>query len=208
MKYIKSNILYLGITEAQIKKNLDKLIRYIYNQLPLNHDQMKKYYKNVKVPVSFDDHDKSNDYDTDYYRSEVKFVNCKDKDNKYSYEFDNELCMSYYDDSPFIKTIHKYLTKRTPKKLKIGDFTSLHMFNECGINKDARGVRYLDWRLYFWPEYDIDKESVITLHDLIIAVYKIRSHKFENNYEMYCGIKYLNVDNDILCIGVDYDHGS
>ena len=204
MKYIKDKSLILGKKETQIKENLDAIFDYIYYQIPLNHDKMVNLYKDVNVPISFDD---TPDYD--YYRDKLKFVPCDETDDKYIYKFKDEVDLESFDINPIIiSEIHGFLMKYSPKKLKIGNYTDLKVSNYHGVNKDARGIRYLDWRLYFWEEYNISNDNGITFHDLIIAAYKVKSHKFENNYEMYCSIKNIHNSDNKLCIDLKFDHGS
>ena len=203
MEYIKNNVLDI---ENLSKEDLKELIRYIYLQFPLDHDKMKELYDDVKVPISFDDTEK----DDDDYRSKLTFISNDNPDYAYIYQFDPDLSQSYFGDCYFIKKLHKYLIKKSPRKLKLGnlDQLSVHNVHPRGINDDARGVRYMDWRLYFWRKYGIEKINGITLHDLIIAVYKVRSHKFENNYELYTGIENFSFDDDTLYLSLNFDHGS
>lgn len=200
MKFIKNNILILGDGKTLLK-NLDKLFMFIYHNVFLDHENMKKLYDKVIVPVNFDDLD---DDDDNYYRYRLKFISCKNKDDKYIYVFEEE----DNDDDIFISELHNFLSSNTPKKLKIDKFTSIVLSNHKGINTDARGVRYLDWRLHFWEEFSRTKNNGITLHDFIIAAYKVKSHKFENNYECYCGIKFFDTINNTLFIDLNFDHGS
>ena len=45
-KYIRDNVLYVGLTDNVIQKNLDVI---------LDHDKMEELYKNIQVPISFGD---------------------------------------------------------------------------------------------------------------------------------------------------------
>ena len=206
-EYIKNKVLNFGKSDDEMKENMSEILFYIYNYFSLNYEKMKELYKDVEVPISFDDDDSDIH---DYYRSKLRFICCYDKDDTYIYEFDNnnDVDIDSYENQSLINEIHNFLLNNSPKKLHIGDFKKITIVNERGINDDARGIRYLDWKLYFWNEFSIHKESGITLHDLIIAAYKTKSHKFEYGYEMYGGVVDLRVKDDCLRITTTFDHGS
>ena len=213
-KYIKNKRLNIKRSDSSdlhhklkdARENLDDILSYIYHQISLDHNKMINIYKHLDVPITFDD---SNDSpNNDYYRSKLTFENYKEEDDIYYYNIDDDLDICYYENKSMIIELHNFLTEFSPKKLRIGNYTTMLLKNEQGINKDARGVRYLDWRLYFWKEYEIEKESNITFHDLIIAAHKIRSHKFENNYELYCGIESWGGTDNFLMATIKFDHGS
>ena len=214
MKFISNDKLVLGKSDEDTKQNLDYLFRYIYYQFILDHDKMKPLYKDVKVPVTYDDEDDYDydcfceDYDHAKYRDNLRFLSNSKLDDKYIYRFDRGLRDRAYDNSEFINQLHKYLSENSPKKLKLRKITSLSLSNKDGVNDDARGVRFLDWKLHFWSTYDIAKENCISFHDLIIAAYKVKSHKFENNYEMYYAIDNLKFGDEFLSLGLKFDHGS
>ena len=207
-EYVDHDILTLGDTEYNQKKNLYEMFKYIYYQFVLDHDKMKELYEDVLVPINFD-HDEV--HDLDLY-SDLSFFPCQKKDHKYIYGYVDEPLWQYYDNNNrFIKELDKYFNDEDkPKKLKLG-FRSLVIINNCGVNKRVTGVKYLDWRLHYWPEYRIDRVGGITFDDLIIAAYKVRSHKFENHYEWFCSVKDVSTDDGTLRIelqfaDVDYYH--
>lgn len=87
------------------------------------------------------------------------------------------------------------------------------MINDCGIADHRGGVGELDWKLSFWPEYVVDGEngSNVTFHDLIIAAYKIRSHKFDECSEKFCEIDDLTISYDkrgkmVVVASVVFEH--
>ena len=84
---------------------------------------MKKLYKDVKVPVTFDD--------SDYYRSKLSFVSNKDVDGEYLYEFDDEIDMEYYDNNLLIAELHVLFNKFSPKKLLVDFFDDIELSNYC-----------------------------------------------------------------------------
>lgn len=143
-----------------------------------------------------------------HYRDNLKFISYYEKDHKYIYEYDNEVDLNFYDNKQLIKEMHEYLSYNSPKNLLLGNFKSLNLSNCRGINKDVRGVRYLDSKLYFWENFRKKRETGITLHGLNIAAFSFKNHKFKNNYEMYCGVNDFTISDDDLIIDVRFDHGS
>ncbi|BCS83705.1 hypothetical protein QLL95_gp0418 [Cotonvirus japonicus] len=202
MKYIKNNHLDLGTKESIISKNLISVIGYIYDNFSLNYKKMEKLYENVEMD---DDQNGPNPMTDDKYI--YKF--------KYNYDFMNGNEDTY--NKKLLKELNEYLTNESPKKLKLEGIVKLTLMNDCGVNEDDRGTQPLDSKLHFWPEYVIYNDKNITFHDLIIASYKIKSHKFENWYEMYCSrlnefyvLKNSDgkkINKEILAV-VAFDHGS
>jgi hypothetical protein len=205
--YIKNNILNIGESDDEIKKNMKDILRYIYHQYSLNYDKMKALYEHVKVPIDFDDNDSNGIDYCDYYRHKLTFVGHYNKDDTYIYEFDKYL-YDYYENELLVEELHNFLLKNSPKNLHLDEFKYVILSNHHGINNDARGIRCLDWKLYFWEEFNVYDDAGITLHNLIIAAYKIKSHKFENYYELFCDISDLRIDDDCLYINAKFDHES
>ena len=57
----------------------------------------------------------------------------------------------------------------------------------------------MDWKLHFWDQYIINNNNKsLRIHDLIIAAYKIKSHKFGNWFEDYEGILELDIYKNAL----------
>ena len=192
------------------------LIDYIYLNFPLDHKKMKPLYEDIKVPISFDSYklffyDK-NDYDSDknmkeYYTSSLTFVPYPHEDDKYIYEFKKKLNLLFLhvskEEERLVKKIHKYLTECSPRELKIGEYKKLVVYNDTNyINKSVNGVRCLDWKLHCWKKYIIKRNKGVTLHDLIIALHKIRCHKFQGwGVDVKCRIE---EDGDTIKIYVQF----
>lgn len=203
-KYIKKNKLHLGKTNDEIKENLVDLLKYVYYQCPLDHDAMKKMYEHIDVPISFDD------LDLRYgdYRWKLEFVDNDEPDDEYVYQVKDDLDLDWFDNKSMITEIHNFVKNSSTKKLKLEQFKTGRLANYRGINKDARGVRYMDWRLHRWEQIELSGKFGISFDDIIIAAHKIKSHKFENWYELFTGIKELDIDGEHICISVKMDHGS
>jgi hypothetical protein len=205
---IKNNKLILDYNDESIEKKFGEILRYVYNHFELDHDLMLDYYEDVNAPMDYDY--VTDTKDLDMY---INFWSNDKKDEKYIYfpqkKFDNR----WYDDYPdLIKNINNFIDKKTTKFLKLDKVKKIVLINSRGkyrcINNDSRGVRQADWKLHTWHKYEITNNDGITFADLIIACYKIKSHKFENNYELYCGIEKISLVNGMLSITVNFDHGS
>ena len=82
----------------------------------------------------------------------------------------------------------------------------LKLINSCGFNDDERGSDHLKIKLDFHSEYVLNKN--FTLYDLAIACYKIKSHKFDNWYEIFLKCSKVNLIKDELVLNLDFEHGS
>jgi hypothetical protein len=78
-------------------------------------------------------------------------------------------------------------------------------FNQSGYNNDHRGSTHC--KLYVEMEDIVNFKGMITLYDLIHIFYRLKSHKFNKWYEMYCGSFVIN-KNNIYAISLTFDHGS
>lgn len=85
----------------------------------------------------------------------------------------------------------------------------VHLVNPKGVNWDHRGANHTRLELDFFDELNLkrDKDGCIAYSKLACALYKLKSHKFDNWYEMYIGTETL-VKNGNLYAKVDFDHGS
>ncbi|AQN67898.1 hypothetical protein [Saudi moumouvirus] len=209
MKYIKENILDLGTTESEIYQNLRTIFHYIYHQIYLDNKRMSNLYKHVKID----------------YISDSIFTPSNIQDGKYFYTI-TKLDESYFLDSEFdydlntklLKELGKYLEEKRAKDLILKNIHKLTLINNDGINNDPSGVIDLDWKLYFWEKFIVQKNRELTFHNLIIAAFKIKSHKFDSWYELFCDFKeenlfvshHSNSKNrwmEITAV-VEFDHGS
>jgi len=43
---------------------------------------------------------------------------------------------------------------------------------------------------------------------LVDAYYKIKSHKWDKNYEMFCGVDECEFRGNLIFVGLKFDHGS
>jgi hypothetical protein len=93
------------------------------------------------------------------------------------------------------------------------------LHNVKKINRDKRGTTYLDiistklnknkLRLNFHKEWELEDNTLLSFLE---GLYQIKSHKFDNWYELFSGVSsYLEekfYGKNILHIFIDFDHGS
>jgi hypothetical protein len=89
-------------------------------------------------------------------------------------------------------------------KLTYGD-KSFRFVNPSGVNDDHRGSDHTKIVLDFHTNYLLDVNP--TLEQFAEACYRIKSHKFDYNYEMYCGVSTI-CDFNSLTMNFSFDHGS
>jgi hypothetical protein len=81
----------------------------------------------------------------------------------------------------------------------------LTIVNSCGVNDDHRGSDHTKIVLDFHEE--INLPSTCSAIELIDTFFRLKSHKFENWYEMYCGCEVDDVGVKYI-VSLDFDHGS
>lgn len=79
------------------------------------------------------------------------------------------------------------------------DLHYIYNINICKLRTDHTIIK-----LPYVSEINLGKE--FTLEDLLNANFNIKSHKFENHYELYCCTKCELYKNKIK-INIEFDHG-
>lgn len=108
--------------------------------------------------------------------------------------------------------IHEIIEELTEDS-KITFVKDIQVYNPIGINPDHRGSNHCQLKLPFVFSIIIPK-GTYTIFDLASKLYNLKSHKFENNYELYCGCLYEDnhpLYKNILyneCYVLQFDHGS
>lgn len=179
MTYIKNNKLFLATKSKTIQNNLLDVTKYIYNRL-LNYEEMTKIYAHIEY---------ENDYDyfenlftgqiVDHYN--IIFENNPMEDYKYVYELDENWDDYNYHNEELVEELSDYLKlNRSAKKLILNNINKIKLINNNGVNKNAKRITTLDWKLHCWAEYIVTNSTKSTrLHDLIIALHKINNRKFD-----------------------------
>lgn len=85
----------------------------------------------------------------------------------------------------------------------------LILHNKPGFNYDHKGSDHTKLILDFDPNAIIRcNNGQLSFEDFADACFRIKSHKFDFWYELYCGVDLLIDSNDKLIADIDFDHGS
>jgi hypothetical protein len=104
-------------------------------------------------------------------------------------------------------TIYNDVDEAERKNLLIHVAKELRITNPHGINDDHRGSDHMNIALPFNDSVFV-KPGVYTLHALTQQLITLRSHKFENWYELYGGLRCTSSDKTHLALELSFDHGS
>ena len=119
-------------------------------------------------------------------------VKMHSNDDDYTNIFDNKSVIKYFEGFEKVDTNKLFFNG------------TIQLVNKRGINEDHRGSDHCEIELPFFHKRKLISP---TLDDFISALYKLKSHKFDTNYEMYCGCTITKIKNG-LKIELNFDHGS
>ncbi len=160
-----------------------------------------------------------------YWDYECKFAcepMCKKKslEFKYIYNYDECGANEYFDQEEDLhvsviaplKKIHEFIfdSKSTPE-IQISRIVflmkkPLTITNTSGFNFDHRGSDHIPIDLPFEPS--IKLEDKFSFKELVDSMYRIKSHKFDYWYELFCGVNKVTSNTQSIKIYVNFDHGS
>lgn len=87
---------------------------------------------------------------------------------------------------------------------------TLTLVNPCGVNNDHRGSDHTTIQLDFHSS--ITLQHPIRFSDILDAAFRVKSHKFENWYELFCKAKATRkvetCNKGQYTVTLIYDHGS
>lgn len=140
-------------------------------------------------------------------RKPIIYPNTHDK-IKYilRYYYGQGECDSEVDEPQYVEFVSQISPYKLKNILLIG-FNNLTVINKCGENKDHRGSNHCN---VFLPMHNnVNMKKYATLYDLAIAYYKLKSHKWDNNYEMFCGVNTrMRKGSGNAKVFFTFDHGS
>ena len=141
-------------------------------------------YSNDKCECKFDDEpDNIEEY-------KITLNDIEDYDFNYLEECEEE----DKDNNEILKlAIKKIVPNPNHKLFNISVNTKIYLKNDSGINDDHRGADHTKIRLDFNPLYQLKSN---TLNAFLEGLYRIKSHKFDYNYEMFCII--TNIQRTML----------
>jgi hypothetical protein len=162
-----------------------------YNKKYVEINQIEYIYSGI-----FDDSDdEENDEENDEEKDD------EEDDNNDYYKNDNK--NEYKESSKIIEQLSNL--ELGPKEIKFISKKNIKIINKNGFNNDHRGSDHTLLKLPFVSELELGTE--FTLYDLLVANSNLKSHKFDNWYELYCGTKCKQTQN-LVTIELDFDHGS
>ncbi len=207
------------IVHVRLRRNMVYyLIDYVYQttEIKLIIYNNKKYYP--RSNTWFDGPEKRHKYDPDiecggYEDCEVSPTIWPKKNEEIDYVIThrpkNYFLSEELEEDKKTKTRFLKLVK-TIKKVGINNivlvgYDSIAFMNDVGVNEDHRGSDHCQVSTRFHDTYTV--ESPIRLMDFVKALYKIKSHKWDYHYELFCRCNTKKVDNN-LTINMIFDHGS
>lgn len=158
-----------------------------------DYDIEKRSRKLLKVKNDTIIYNLADSMDVDYDRFEDMFEELiSDDDNKKLYEKYKVVC------EQILKSVN------LESIISFFDYDNLTIENASGINEDDRGN---DENILLPYIKTIKLNSTFTLNELFVAYHKIKSHKFDYWYELFCNVDITRSDNKML-IEFSFDHGS
>lgn len=148
------------------------------------------------------------DADTDEYDEKME-VNGSKLTYKYIGEYKSDDESKLFRDGGVHDIVKKIAEmKCNPEEIVLISPENIIIRNLCGFNHDERGSDKMSIRLPFYTKVNLKKR--FTLYDLLITNTKLKSHKFDNNYEMYCRARCqrCQTSNDSIEVDLVFDHGS
>lgn len=127
--------------------------------------------------------------------------------DQFDYVFSGNIDLDYIaddQDDHEENPIHPLLPQlvRDPRDIKFVADADVTLVNNCGINDDHRGSNHTLLYLPFVESVSLGRE--FTFFDLLTANANLKSHKFDNNYELFCEA-FINEQGQVELV---FDHGS
>lgn len=157
------------------------------------------------------------DYLDCYHKDKYNFIDPNTSDVEYNYfgTLDLERDEEFFIDEDNISTLDENITNMF---LHINSLLSniplneiifsmdknIKMKNKSGFNHDHRGSDHTLIKLPFKKSCQLNKE--FSMQELLTAITNMKSHKFDENYEMFCSAK-ANIDENIN-VTLIFSHGS
>lgn len=216
--YIINNRLILdSFPKSELKIVFEEILKYIYQIYHLHHQDMCILYKKTSSIFNYDSIEVEPNTKSKYEK--FKFKPNSKIDSEYVYydyieRFDEFFYPNYLN---LIKEIHLFLDSNEETDLKFGNIFGINISNKTGPNTSLNGIRSADWKLHYWDTYEIFSKTEISFDDLIVAAYKIKSHKFDTIYEEFSSIDNMDLvanqlakttTNNIMYMDVNFIHNT
>lgn len=87
----------------------------------------------------------------------------------------------------------------------VDNFENMTFINNRGINHDKRGTKD-NMKLPYQKQHTICFPCKMS--DIFECYHRVKSHKFDYNYELFAGLKIEQNNNENITLGLTFDHGS
>lgn len=192
--------LYIGSIKDhdQLVHNMSGLLLYLYLTRELDEHKMMERYGNLLSSEQRDFDWTHEQFMRRQRRS--RFKSSSEQDQEYYLESKlmnrgqlNNLKNFAQEMFPVINLLNEYeiinRQRHLPDLMDLPLFTQeglvtfLTLVNATGANEDILGIRPLDFVLHYWDAYLINEPRGITVGELAVGLYKIKSHKFDDSEE-------------------------
>jgi len=221
------------ITDQQIyltKKNISDVVSYIYKRFSLNHKLMKDQAKNGNYKFVFNDKEYgficNINLDLEYLAQiELKLIrkHCRkhghyktgdinlrvlipEKQHKIKINKKSKLYKKCRAKLLTQNTLNDYIYPDNWKNIYLARVKKLVIINSSGKNNDTRGTKKCDIYYTFRNKIILDNGK-ISFYDFVVALHMIKSHKFDNWFELFSGIKKFKHSGKKLSITIAFNHG-
>lgn len=215
------------------KNTIKTLFRYAYNAMEFSHvifnglpyyESTNKWYSErghalkglpgYEIPNIHNEFTKRPDYDPDvqcakYGRCEISDATLIYPTPDDSLEYVVEKKVNDFTDSYFEKRNKELLNQihiSDLNKIFLVGYKKIFLTNNMGWNCDHRGSNHC--KIFLKQDCNIEIHGIITMKMFVDACYKLKSHKWDNWYELFCGSKHIRFDDGNIIAVVDFDHGS
>lgn len=194
-------------------KTIKSLLRYTTTVTTFHHIELngKPYYETENMWCSSNTSERP-DYDPDTpcngYRDcehKASIHPTKDDKIKYCFKYDYNIHNIVEHDDPKCDLLIANLARHELKNVLLTGIDEINIINPCGRNADHRGSDHCRVLLPAFQKITLQKH--FTLHDIVIAFYNLKSHKWDRHYEMFVGSE-VEFYGRIAWVELSFDHGS
>jgi hypothetical protein len=194
------------------KDKFDNLINYIYNTVTIKYVYIVKDNKKIKY------YNRKNQWNEKGYTNDGEcngYFECDLDDHIYTNEkihyvfnYVPNLNFNYGKEIALDDKEVKILSENKLNDIYLKCCDTIILNNLDGYNEDHRGADHTKLMLDFHRQIILKPtDNKIYFKDFVDACFRIKSHKFDPWYEMYCGVNCIKKNNKIN-VSVRFDHGS
>lgn len=215
---IKQKIFDLRFSKIMVdldSKTIKWLLKYVADVTQFHHIELNglPYYETSNMWRSFDILERP-DYDpdtpcSDYFKCEHNATIWPTTNDKIKYFFEHDYSerniIYHHHDKFDRKRFLIDLARHELKNVLLTGLDEIKIVNRHGKNSDHRGSDHCKVMLPMCSEVILQKH--VTLHDIVVAFYKLKSHKWDKHYEMFLRSNVMICGN-VANIKLLFDHGS